>query len=349
MAKKGIRRRSRIQAQKVSEALEIISAVGMPVGGMSPRRKERIALALLAAANITPESRWSEASCWEGKGSWSLGTREMIKFWNKHYGERVSSGSYDDVRRKDLVYLVEGRLVLRSAADPDASTNNPQRRYAVSAEWVDVLRTFGQQKVWLRMVAAFRDATGTLADRIERRRQQRKIPVRLPSGNSLELSFGAHNELQKAVVEEFLPRFAPGAEILYIGDTSKKSLLLEEARLKELGFFELAHNALPDIVAYGAAHNWLFLIEAVHSSNPISKLRHLMLERMTEKCAAPRIYISAFRDRLSFRNWMMEISWETEVWLADSPDHLVHFNGEQFFGAYAAMTAEKWKGGQKIG
>ncbi len=207
MAKKQSRRKNRMQVQKVSEALEIISAVGIPVGGMSPRRKERIALALLAAANITPEFRWSDASCWEGKGSWSLGTREMIKFWNKHYGERVSSGSYDDVRRKDLVYLVEGRLVLRSAADPDANTNNPQRRYAVSPEWVDVLRTFGQPDVWPKMVAAFREAAGTLADRIERRRQQRKVPVRLPSGKSLELSFGAHNELQKAVVEEFLPRF----------------------------------------------------------------------------------------------------------------------------------------------
>jgi type II restriction enzyme len=176
---------------------------------------------------------------------------------------------------------------------------------------------------------------------MERRRQQSKVPVKLPSGQSLELSFGPHNDLQKAVVEEFLPRYARGAEILYIGDTSKKALLLEEKRLKALGFFELAHDALPDIVAYDAARNWLFLIEAVHSSNPISQLRHLMFERMTEKCTAPRVYVSAFRDKQSFREWLIEISWETEVWLAESPDHLVHFNGENFLGPHATMVVPR--------
>ena len=58
---------------------------------------------------------------------------------------------------------------------------------------------------------------------------------------------------------------------------------------------------------------------------------------------------SAFRDRLSFRNWMMEISWETEVWLADTPGHLVHFNGEQFFGAYATMMAAKKEADERRG
>lgn len=28
------------------------------------------------------------------------------------------------------------------------------------------------------------------------------------------------------------------------------------------------------------------------------------------------------------------ISWETEVWIADSPDHMIHFNGSQFLGPY---------------
>ncbi len=334
MARKQERGKNRSQARKVTESLQIISALGIPIDSMPPRRKERIALALLAAANLKPDTPWNEAACWEGKGSWSLATREMIGFWNKYYGENVSSGSYDDVRRKDLIYLFESNLVLKSAGNPNASTNDPQRRHAVNPDWIDVLRTFGQPKVWQNTVDAFREVMGSLEDRMERRRQQRKVPVKLPSGKTLKLSFGPHNDLQRAIIEEFLPRYTHGAEVLYIGDTAKKSLLMEEAKLNTLGFFELAHDALPDVVAYDANHNWLFLIEAVHSSNPISKLRHLMLERMTEKCTAPRVYVSVFRDRRSLRDWLLEISWETEVWLVESPDHLIHFDGEKFLGPF---------------
>ncbi len=293
---------------------------------------------MLAAANIKADTPWVEAACWEGEGSWSLGTREMIDYWNRNYGEKLSRGSYDNVWRKNLVYLVESGLVLKSASNPEANTNDPQRRYAVNPGWIDLLRTFGQHEVWQKMVDAFREAAGSLADRLERRRQQRKVPVKLPSGKRLELSFGPHNDLQKAIIEEFLPRYGHGAEVLYIGDTAKKSLLMDEAKLVSLGFFELAHEALPDVVAYDAAHNWLFLIEAVHSSNPVSKLRHLMLERMTATCTAPRVYVSVFRDRQSLRNWLLEISWETEVWLVESPDHLIHFDGEKFLGPHDPMS-----------
>ncbi len=334
MAKKKERRKNRAQAGKLAEAMTILSAIGVPVDSMTERRKERVALALLAAANLKPDTPWIEAVCWEGEGSWSPTTREIIRFWNKHYCENLSSGSYDDVRRRDLIYLFESNLVLESAGDPNAATNDSRRGYAVNSDWIDVLRTFAQPVVWQKMVDAFREAVGSLEDRMERRRKQHKVPVKLPSGETLKLSFGPHNDLQKAIVEDFLPRYAPGAEVLYIGDTAKKSLLMDESKLKTLGFFELAHDALPDVVAYDAAHNWLFLIEAVHSSNPVSKLRHLMLERMTEKCTAPRVYVSVFRDRQSLRNWLVEISWETEVWLAESPDHLIHFDGQKFLGPY---------------
>jgi type II restriction enzyme len=124
-----------------------------------------------------------------------------------------------------------------------------------------------------------------------------------------------------------------------VGDATKKLLVMEKARLKSLGFFELAHDALPDVVAYDAVRNWLFLVEAVHSSNPVSKLRHLRLERMTEQCTAPRVYVSVFKDRQSLRGWLPEISWETEVWLVESPDHLIHFDGEKFLGPHAKTVA----------
>jgi len=36
--------------------------------------------------------------------------------------------------------------------------------------------------------------------------------------------------------------------------------------------------------------------------------------------------------------YLAEIAWETEVWVADSPTHLIHFNGQRFLGPYDAET-----------
>ena len=317
--------------KKKQEAIEILSAVGIPIEKETSRRKERFALALLAVANLKPNDSWSNASIYEDQDSWSLATREIISFWNNHYGEKISSGSYDDVRRKDLIVLVESRLVLRSAGNPNASTNNPTRRYGIEPDAIDVLRSFGTPE-WKHAVKHFVATFGSLEDRMEPKRNFNRVPVHLPGGDDLCLTPGPHNELQKAIVEEFLPRFAPGSEVLYLGDTSNKYLFLDEARLRDLGFFELAHDALPDVVAYDKKRNWIFLVEAVHSANPISHLRHMTLERMAKNCAAPRVYVSAFKDRKIFREWVEKISWETEVWLADSPDHMIHFNGDKFLG-----------------
>ena len=322
---------------KITEAQMILASVGVPIETMTPRRKKRVAMALLAIANLKPSDPWSSAAIWGENSTHQLTTRQIIAFWNQHFGENVSSGSYDDVRREDLVFLIEAGIANKSVANPDANTNNPTRGYAVSKDASQLLKGFGTSD-WQTAVEQSKENRGSLAERLSRTRQQNKVPVKLPSGEVLELSPGPHNTIQKAIVEEFIPRFLPGSEVLYIGDTSKKTLVLEKERLNELGFFELAHDTLPDVVAYDPARNWLALIEAVHSSNPISQLRHLNLERMTKDCKAPRIYVSAFEDRVSFRKWLMDISWETEVWLADTPDHLIHFNGDNFLGPHLSKA-----------
>lgn len=45
-------------------------------------------------------------------------------------------------------------------------------------------------------------------------------------------------------------------------------------------------------------------------------------------------YISAFPDFVTFKSFLTEIAWETEVWLAEIPDHLIHFNGDRFLGPH---------------
>jgi type II restriction enzyme len=148
---------------------------------------------------------------------------------------------------------------------------------------------------------------------------------------------GEHNELQKAVIEDFLPRFGHGAKVLYVGDAQDKLMFREDDVLRELGFFELSHDKLPDVLAYSEEKNWLFLIEAVHSANPITELRKRALEQLSKACTADIVYVSAFLTKSSFRKFARDIAWETEVWIAESPEHLVHFNGDKFLGPHISL------------
>lgn len=109
---------------------------------------------------------------------------------------------------------------------------------------------------------------------------------------------------------------------------------IETEELEKLNFFELSHNELPDIIAFSKKNNWLYLIEAVHSSGPMSETRVLELKKMLKDCKAELIFVTSFLTRAQFKKWMLDVAWETEVWIADNPDHLVHFNGHKFLGAY---------------
>lgn len=318
--------------KKIKQACEFLDAIGVPINKQTARRKKRWAMALLGAANLKPNSSWKKAAI-AGKAKHNITTREMIEFWNEHYGEKLSRGSYDDVKRKDLDVLMEAGVVAGSAANSDANPNDPTRGYAITAEAADLFKYFGT-KEWPETVAKFKEIAGTLRDRFNKGRIRKSIQVKTPDGDSLELTQGPHNALQKQIVEIFLPQFVQDAVLLYVGDATNKSLFIDVTELKKLGFFELSHEMLPDVVAYSPKKDWIILVEAVHSANPIDQVRHLQMERSTRKCKSPRVYVSAFKDRASFRKWVLEISWETEVWLADEPEHLIHFNGDKFLGPY---------------
>jgi type II restriction enzyme len=156
----------------------------------------------------------------------------------------------------------------------------------------------------------------------------------LPSGVRLEFGVGEHNLLQKAIIEEFLPRYGYGASVIYVGDAEDKFLHYDQPTASSLGLSRLAHAELPDVIAFSEQKNWLFLIEAVHSSGPISPERIIVLQSFVKNCSAPIVYVTAFLDRATFRKFLPDIAWETEVWIASEPDHLIHFDGDKFLGPY---------------
>lgn len=321
-----------ISGRKVSEALELLLSAGIPINSLTAVGRDRIALALLSIASMKPETPWSEAAVHGDGANWKLTSRQIINFQNEFWKQRISSGSYDDIRRADLEPLLIAGIAVASAGNPNANPNNPTRSYAIHPEAAGLLRSFGSSEA-PDATARFIEKMGSLEERMERRRPL-KIGAKLPDGKLIELTRGEHNALQKAILELFIPRFAPVAKVLYIGDASHKYLHVDADGLEELGLNRMAHDMLPDLVVLDEKNQWLLLIEAVHSSNPISKLRHLALEEFTAGCPLPKVFVSVFASRKEFKRWVFDLSWETEVWLADSPDHLIHFNGDRYLGPH---------------
>jgi hypothetical protein len=236
-----------------------------------------------------------------------------------------------------LDFLVEAGIVVSSSNRPEAATNDGTRGYSIAREAI-ALFINSDKPEWIAITQKWKLKHGSLEAKLARRRVQKMVPVKLPDGRTIELSLGTHNSLQKAIIEEFLPRFLKEPELLYLGDSSRKILINETAALNAIGLDDFDHDMLPDVVAFDKERSWLYFIEAVHSSNPVSRLRHLHLERLAAKCPHGKVYVSAFQNRKTFGKWISEQSWETEVWLASDPSHMIHFNGDRFLGPHLLST-----------
>ncbi len=311
--------------KRTAEVLQILHAIEFPLGPgtefRTPLRQRRVAHILMGVANIRPNQLFTEILFYGDGHDYAPRSRDLIRFINAHYGESLADSSYDDVRRKNLDFLVEAGLVVRAANRPSADINDGTRGYSIAASALSLFVAFGTPE-WEQTVEQWLANAGSLAEKLARPRKQNLVKVKLPNDEEVDLSTGKHNELQKAIIEDLLPRFLNEPELLYLGDTAKKVLFHEPERLEEIGLKAFDHGILPDIVALDKSREWLYFIEAVHSSNPISRLRHLALERLSRGCSYGKVYVSAFLDRDAFRKWVAELSWETEVWLASDPTHI---------------------------
>ncbi|MBY0466682.1 MAG: hypothetical protein K2W33_17240 [Burkholderiales bacterium] len=317
----------------IQEALDILAALGVPMTGLTARRKQKMAKVFLSVAGLQPGMPWREAK--DNLDGHQLQSRQIIAHMNAHWGEHISAGSYDNIRRQDLVLPVAAHIVLNSAKKPNANTKDGTRGFAINPLAAQAIRQFGTPG-WAQAVAGFLQGRTTLAEELNRHRNLARVPVRIRSGLTLTLSAGGHNALQQQIIESFLPIYGHGCDVLYVGDTTQKNLFVDKEALERIRFFELAHDKLPDVIAYSASKNWLYLIEAVTTANPITELRRRALLDAAADCTADLIFVTAFPDRDTYRKFAKDIAWETEVWIADAPEHMIHFNGDKFLGPHKA-------------
>ena len=306
---------------KIDEARDIMEQLGLPPA----QRNDISCLTLLALTGLSEDDAWSLAS----KPSRTI--HEMLGFMRDTYGKEYAENTRETVRRQVIHQLEQARVVDRNPDAPGLPTNSPRTHYGLTDEALMVLQRY-QGTGWESELIAFRSQHGVLLEIYQRRRRMREIPIRTSTGEEIRLSSGRHNQLQAQVVTDFGPKFAPGAILLYLGDAANKLLHLDRERLAELGVPITEHDKLPDVVLYDEDRNWLYLVEAVTSHGPVTPKRVEELEVTLKDCAATRLYVSAFPDFRQFKRHVDKIAWETEVWIAEIPDHLIHFNGDKFLG-----------------
>ena len=124
----------------INTTLYILDQFGIPMEG-TPRSLERMAIAFLACGNIKKLSDFKTIKDLES--GYALKTRDIIVYVNKNFGENISSGSYDNIRRNDLKLLTVAEVVLQS--NPNSSTNDSTRGYTINPFYAELIRRFGSK------------------------------------------------------------------------------------------------------------------------------------------------------------------------------------------------------------
>lgn len=318
------------RAEKLSQAKLILKSLGMP----DKQSNDRSGWVFLALANITPNDNWSSVT------APLLPTVDIMQFIREHYGMDYKPNSRETIRRQTLHQFEQGRIVDRNRDNPKRPTNSKNNNYSLNQPILNILKSFPTGS-WQDQIDVWTSELGTLKEKYAQARDLVKIPIKMPDGNEIHLTPGKHNKLHADIIHEFCARFiGESGMVLYIGDTGSsgssggKMMIYEAEILDKLGIPEMSHAKLPDIVVYDKKNHWLFLIEAVTSHGPVSPKRWEELQQMLSNSSCDPIYVTAFPDKNTFKKYVADVAWETEVWIADNPDHMVHFNGHKFFGPY---------------
>lgn len=304
---------------KLAEALDILKQFNVP----KRQQNERSALALLALLLLTESSSWNAAK------KTLIRVHDIMQFIKTEYKRAYAENSRETFRRQTLhQFEKEVGIVERNADEPTRPTNSPNTTWSVTNDVLKIVRTYDTPD-WKKELPKFLKKIKRTVVSYKVKRGKNKLSISL-DGEEISFSPGKHNELQIDVLNNFRKNFCPDAEVLYVGDTAHKMLYLNEGLLEEIGIEIKKHDILPDLVLLDRTKDRLYLIEAVTFHGPVSNKRHIELTEYFSKLKYKKIFVSAFPDFKEFKRHVYDIAWETEVWVSEIPNHIIHFNGDKF-------------------
>ena len=316
-------RKTAIKKQRLAEAVAALTALQFD----PKQRNEAAAYTLLALLDLQPDISWADAQ------APLRGITPIINFIAKTYSARYAPNSREQIRDDAVKFFVAVGLLLRNPDDPNRATNSKKTVYQIEPSALALLRKVGTRD-WPTALKSYLASREGLTDEIARTRHLARVPVTLPDGSRVALSPGGQNPLIKAIIEHFCPIFTPGGLVLYIGDTENKFAHLEAESFASLRVTLDSAAKIPDVIVHYRAKNWLLLIEAVTSAGPVDGKRRKELKELFADCKAGLVFVTAFETRRAMQSFLSHIAWESEVWIAEDPDHMIHFNGERFLGPY---------------
>ena len=274
--------------KRIEEARTFLEIIGMP----KAQQSDLCCYVILAMARIKPDTPWSQTT-----NEW-IGIHDIIQFINKFYKINYAENSRETVRKQALHRFRTAALV----EDNGKATNSPNYKYRLTKETVKLLKNF-QTPVWESTLKRFLHVHEKLVDIYASKKKMTMMPVNI-DGKDFKFSAGKHNQLQKDIIEEFAPRFAPSS----------------------------LHDKMPDVVLYREDKDWIYFVESVTSVGPMDPKRILEITEMTKDVTAGKIFVTAFLDFKTYKKFAEELAWETEVWIAEMPEHMIHLNGDRFMG-----------------
>ena len=301
---------------KLEEAKRILRELKVPL----KQQSDLCGYVILAMADIKKDDKCANAT-----NKW-IRIHDVIAFIREFYEVSYAENSRETLRKQAMHHFRNAAFI----EDNGKATNSPNYRYRLTDEMLLLVKTI-QSNLWEKQKNNFLKSHQNLIDLYSSKKAVRKMPVKI-NGSDFTFSPGKHNQLQKFIIEEFAPRFAENSECLYVGDTIQKDLVKNEEKLKELGFEITLHDKMPDVVLYSEDKNWIYFVESVTSVGAMEPKRIKEIEEMTENVSAGKIYVTAFLDFKTFKKFSESLAWETEVWIADMPDHMIHLNGDKFLG-----------------
>jgi len=316
-------RKATSKKRRLAEAIKTLTALQFG----AKQRNETAAYTLLALLDLQPDAAWTDVQ------APLCGITPIIDFIANTYGVRYAPNTRETIRDDAVKYFVEEGLLLRNPDDPNRPTNSAKTVYQIEPTALALLRKVDATD-WTAGLRQYLASRESLKHEISRKRHLARLPVTLIDGSQVALSPGGQNPLIKAIIEQFCPAFAAGGVVLYIGDTENKFVHLDGAGLAALGVTLDTAAKVPDVIVHDTAKNWLLLIEAVTSAGPVDGKRRKELKDLFAGCKAGLVFVTAFESRRTMQSYVAHIAWESEVWIADDPDHMIHFNGERFLGPY---------------
>jgi hypothetical protein len=311
-----------MKKKKIIEALTVLKTLGLP----REQQNERSSLSLLALLDLTPGKDWSEIQ------NPLIGITPIMDWMRANYNKKYKPNTRETVRRQTMHQFVSAGVAVYNPDDPSRPVNSPNAVYQISPSAMQAIQAFNTS-AWNGRVADFLKGRTKLIDQYAQPREMKKVRVGI-SGVEVVLSPGKHSQLIKSIIEDFGGYFVPKGKLVYAGDTGNKHGYTDACLLKRLGIALDGHGKMPDVILYCPRRKWLLLIEAVTSHGPVDGKRHQELKELFSKASAGLVYVTAFSTRTIMSRYLCNISWETEVWVAEAPTHLIHFNGSRFLGPY---------------